>query len=101
MSIEIGAFEDSSSVGSHLLGKLFLLGIGLLCKSMLWSPFFGQLLLTFWKLGEAIAVVAIPEIELEILGIIFDIAEEVHKLANGHGLRSEVRLGIGTRLVCR
>ena len=88
--VEVGAFEHCGGLRVDFFWELFLLATRLFRQSVFGGPFWGQLLLTFRELRKTLAVVAVPQVELEIFGIMLNMEKEVHKLAGRHGLQGMV-----------
>lgn len=79
---EIGAFKYSSSLSADLLLGSWCPLNRLCIQFCLFSgPFGCKSTLLWWKLVESLEVVTVPEIELEVLGRMFDVDEVIHKVA--------------------
>lgn len=64
---------------------------GRLCRSnlwlrRLWYPLGREFLFILWQLIKSSDIVTKPQVELQVLGRVFNIQQEVHKLAGGAGL---------------
>ena len=87
---KVGVVEDSCGIGIDGLGCP---GVG--CSGLLASPHRRQRLLARRQLLEALAVVAEPEVELQVLGRQFNVLEEVHEVAHSAWLEESARVDRG------
>lgn len=78
---EVSSLEDGCNVGIERLGSSLWLAVAVIA-----NPERRERLLALWQLAEALAVVAEPEVELQVLGRQFNVLEEVHEVAHGAGL---------------
>ena len=87
--VEICSFQDRGDTRSHFFRLLLQSSRLCLCVRSLDCPFRRQNALAVWEVVEALEIVAVPEIELEILGVALDILGKVHELAKGARLEIE------------
>ena len=81
---EISVFEDGGCFGGDAFGaggSSRGSGLGGFGFEFFKCPFGGEGTLVGREGGEALAVVAVPEVELEVFGGVLDVDEVVHKVA--------------------
>ena len=92
---EVGVFEDGGCFGACAFGASWG-GRGLLGFSFefLHAPFWREGFFTGREFGETLAVVLIPEVELEVFGGVLDVDEVVHEVSGCAWLLEEVLVWI-------